>query len=423
VHVVILGNGIAGVTTARELRKRDRDARITIVSGESDHHYSRPALMYIFMGHMGYAQTKPYEDFFWKKNRIELVRAWVKRIDLERHVLDLDRGAPIAWDELVVATGSVTAKYGWPGQDLRGVQGLYGLEDLERLEAAAPSARSAVIVGGGLIGIELAEMLHTRGIHVTFLVRESSYWNRILPDPESAMVNRIIRRHGIDLRLSTELLSIEDDGKGRVGAVVTKDGKRIACDLVGITTGVQPNVTLAREAGIPVNRGVLVDASFRTAVPHVYAAGDCVEIQDKSQGKGRVEQLWYTGKMHGEVLGAVLHGEARTYDRGVWFNSAKFFDLEYQTYGSVNLDVEGEENLHWESPDGEQAMRVVHAKGAVIGFNSMGIRYRHRTCERWIREKRSARFVIDNLGEANFDPEFAARHEHDMKRAWKEQLA
>jgi NAD(P)H-nitrite reductase large subunit len=388
--------------------------------------------MYIYMGHMGYAQTKPYEDRFWEKNRIDLVRAWVERIDTARKVLELDAGAPIAFDELVIATGSVTAKYGWPGQDLRGVQGLYGLEDLETLEANSRGARSAVIVGGGLIGIELAEMLHARRIQVTFLVRERSYWNRILPAEESEMINRIIRHHGLDLRLSTELERIEDDGHGRACAVVTKQKERIPCDIVGLTTGVQPNVSLAQAAGIPVDRGVLVDASFRTSVPHVYAAGDCAEIVGggraaksgaKGDGKGTVEQLWYTGKMHGEVLGRVLAGEAARYDRGVWFNSAKFFDLEWQSYGSVNMDVEGEKSLYWESQEGAHAMRIVHAGGAVIGFNSLGIRYRHRTCERWIQEKRDPRWVVDHLEQANFDPEFTRRHERDMQRAWKEQLA
>lgn len=171
-HIVIIGNGITGVTAARELRKLKPDWRITIVSGESDHHYSRPALMYIYMGHMRYEHTKPYEDSFWHTNKLELVRAWVQRIDTQKKELVLDRGAPLRWDKLAIATGSVTNKFGWPGQDLRGVQGLYGLQDLELLEENTRGCSRAVIVGGGLIGIELAEMLHTRGIHVTFLVRE-----------------------------------------------------------------------------------------------------------------------------------------------------------------------------------------------------------------------------------------------------------
>lgn len=421
-HIVIIGNGITGVTAARELRKLKPDWRITIVSGESDHHYSRPALMYIYMGHMRYEHTKPYEDSFWHTNKLELVRAWVQRIDTQKKELVLDRGAPLRWDKLAIATGSVTNKFGWPGQDLRGVQGLYGLQDLELLEENTRGCSRAVIVGGGLIGIELAEMLHTRGIHVTFLVREKSYWNRIMPDEESAMINRVIEREGIELRLSTQLKEVVGDASGRACAVITDKGERIPCQIVGLTAGVSPNIALAKSSELPVGRGVLVDESFRTSIPDVHSAGDCAEIVVKDGGKNRIEQLWYTGKLHGEVLGRVLAGQDARYDRGIWFNSAKFLDLEYQTYGFVNMDIEGERNLYWEAPDGLHAMRIVHDGKRVIGFNSMGIRYRHRTCEKWIREKRPVEHVIKNLCEANFDPEFFRRFERDMVRTWKEQL-
>ncbi len=421
-HVAIIGNGIAGITAARELRKRKPDWRITVISGESDHPYSRPALMYVFMGHLRYEHTKLYEDWFWPRNRIDLVRAWVTRIDVARKVVELDHGAPIAWDQLVIATGSQSNRFGWPGQDLAGVQGLYGLQDLELLEGNCRGAKRAVIVGGGLIGIELAEMLHSRGIAITFLVREASYWSNIMPAEESQLINQVIRREGLDLRLSTQLREIVDDGKGRACAVITDRGEKIECQLVGLTAGVSPSIGLLAGSGIETGRGVLVDPSFRTNVPGVHAAGDCAEIRMPG-GKNRIEQLWYTGKMHGQVLARVLAGEDASYDRGIWFNSAKFLDLEYQTYGLVHMNVPGERNLYWQAGDGLHALRLVYTDEAVIGFNALGIRYRHKTCERWIQEKRSVEYVMQNLPEANFDPEFFRRHEREMVRAWKEQIA
>ncbi len=421
-HVAIIGNGIAGITAARELRKRKPDWRITVISGESDHPYSRPALMYVFMGHLRYEHTKLYEDWFWPRNRIDLVRAWVTRIDVARKVVELDHGAPIAWDQLVIATGSQSNRFGWPGQDLAGVQGLYGLQDLELLEGNCRGAKRAVIVGGGLIGIELAEMLHSRGIAITFLVREASYWSNIMPAEESQLINQVIRREGLDLRLSTQLREIVDDGKGRACAVITDRGEKIECQLVGLTAGVSPSIGLLAGSGIETGRGVLVDPSFRTNVPGVHAAGDCAEIRMPG-GKNRIEQLWYTGKMHGQVLARVLAGEDASHDRGIWFNSAKFLDLEYQTYGLVHMNVPGERNLYWQAGDGLHALRLVYTDEAVIGFNALGIRYRHKTCERWIQEKRSVEYVMQNLPEANFDPEFFRRHEREMVRAWKEQIA
>jgi NADPH-dependent 2,4-dienoyl-CoA reductase/sulfur reductase-like enzyme len=416
-HVAIVGNGVTGVSAALRLRALHPDWRITLVSGESTYHYSRPALMYVFMGHLRYHDTKPFEDSLWGMQRLELVRAWVTRIDLEQKRLELHGRPPLAWDKLLLATGSKSNRFGWPGQELDGVQGLYGLEDLKRLYDACARARAAVIVGGGLIGVELAEMLHARGIAVTFLVREHSYWNGILPDEESAMVNREIRAHGIELKLATQLASVVDDGQGRACAVLTDQGERIPCEIVGLTAGVSPNLDLVQGSAIRCARGILVDKSLRTNVPDVFAAGDCAEIEG-SDGKNLVQQVWYTGKQQGELVAEVIAGAERVYEPGIWFNSAKFFDLEYQVYGRVNTRTPGEASLYWEHPDGRRSVRIVHVGGKVIGFNLMGLRWRHAVCERWIREERELAWVLPRLAEAGFDPELQQRHEREIAAAF-----
>jgi len=363
-HVVIIGNGITGLTAARRVRDRRPDWRITMISGESTYPYSRPALMYVFMGHMRYQDTKLVGDHYFDVHRIDLVRDWVTGVDLGARRLLLHRGSPIPYDQLLLATGSVSNRFGWPGQDLAGVQGLYDLIDLKTLYDNVRHTREAVVVGGGLIGIELAEMLHSRGIHVTFLVREGSYWSNVLPGNESEMVNRLIREQGMDLELETELKEIVDDGTGRVRGVITSRGGRIDAQLVGLTAGVSPNVGLARSAGLGVGRGILVDFSLRTDVPGVFAAGDCAElVTGDPDARNLLQQVWYTGKMQGEVAGDVIAGLERSYDPGIWYNSAKFLDLEYQTYGRVNMRVAGEENLYWEHPDGRHAVRIAHVGG------------------------------------------------------------
>ncbi len=202
-HIVIIGNGISGITAARHIRQLS-DHRVTVVSAETDHFFSRTALMYIYMGHMRYEDTKPYEDWFWTKNRIDLLRGYVEKLDTDRRVLHLADGRSVPYDKLLVAAGSKSNKFGWPGQDLRHVHGLYHFQDLQAMELATASGiNRAVIVGGGLIGIEMAEMFHSRHIPVTLLVREKDYWSNILPPEESAMISRHIREHGFDLRLQT----------------------------------------------------------------------------------------------------------------------------------------------------------------------------------------------------------------------------
>lgn len=426
VRVAIIGNGIAGISAAIRLRDKRPDWGITVISGESDHHYSRPALMYVFMGHLRYEDTKPFDDSFWKKRRIDLVRAWVTKIDVEGKRLFFEgQTQPVSFDKLLITTGSQPNKFGWPGQDMDGVQSLYGLQDLELLYRNTRGVEQAVIVGGGLIGIELAEMLHSRSIRVTFLVRETAFWNVVIPDEEAKMINRVIQQEGLGLVLATELREIVDDGTGRVRGIITNEGDRIDCQFVGLTTGVHPNIGLAREADIPTSRGVLVDWHLRTMRPDVYAAGDCAEIVTGDE-RNLVQQVWYTGRRQGLVAGDVIAGVEREYEPGVWFNSAKFLDLEYQVYGEVAQGEQnrpGEKNLFWRDDPGRHSVRIVYTDEGVIGFNLLGVRYRHEVCDRWIREKRSIDYVLQRLEEANFDPEFFRRYESDIVREFKQQVS
>ncbi len=423
-RVAIIGNGVTGVAAALSVRRLKPDWEIAMISGESSFHYSRPALMYIFMGHMSYRDTKPYEDSFWKKNRIDLVRGWVSEIDTAAKRLIMHEKDPVVFDKLLIATGSRSNRFGWPGQDLEGVQGLYSLMDLRLLYENVKGAKSAVIVGGGLIGIELAEMLHSRNIHVTFLVREGSYWTNVLPIEESRMINRVITEQGIDLRLLTELREIVGNDSGRVWGVVTSKDEFIECQIVGLTAGVSPNIALAKASGIKTGRGILVDWSLRTDIPDVFAAGDCAEIVTGGEGRNLVQQVWYTGKNQGKIAGEVIAGHESRYDPGIWYNSAKFFDLEYQTYGTVrSAAVEGESNFYWEHSDGRRSIRIVTKDGVVLGINVMGLRYRHRVCESWVAEKKSLDYVLDHLGDANFDPEFYRKCEAEIIREIRRQAA
>ena len=424
-HLVLIGNGITGITCARAVRRRDPAARITVVSDETDHFYSRTALLYIYMGHLTYTHTKPYADDFWAANRIDLVRDRVERVDPEAKQLHLRDAAPLGYDALLIATGSTSTFYNWPGQDLDGVQGLYGMPDLEEMERWTEGIAQAVVVGGGLIGIEMVEMLHTRGIPVTFLVREPWYMSYLLPEEEGRMVERHIRHHGVDLQMETELKEILPDGTGRAQAVVTSTDEEIPAQFVGLTTGVRPNIAFLEGSGIETERGVLIDRAFRTNVPGVYAAGDCAQFREPLPGRKPVEQLWYTGREHGLTLAYTLTGAPRTYQPGVFYNSAKFFDIEYQTYGRIDPVVpEGETSLYWEAPGGKRSIRLQYEGGGsqrVVGVNLMGVRHRHAVWADWIGRGASIEEVLANLGAANFDPEFFEQCEPAVLAAYNAQ--
>lgn len=420
-NIVIIGNGISGITAARNIRKSS-DYRITVVSDESDYFFSRTALMYVYMGQMRPQDIQPYENWFWKKNRIDLLRARVNAVDIAGKSIKLDNGTTLPYDQLVIATGSRSNKFGWPGQHLDGVQGLYHWQDLEAMERHSAGLFRAVIVGGGLIGIEMAEMFHSRGIPVTFLVREDSFWNNMLPDEESALVSKHIREHGIDLRLGTELTEIIPDNRGHCKGVVTSKGETIDCGFVGLTVGVQPNVEWLKNSGIELNKGILVNEHLQTSAPGVYAIGDCTEIRQPAPGRRAIEAVWYTGRMMGETVAHTICGQPMAYDPGVWFNSAKFFDIEYQVYGDIPAgNAAADTSIYWEHPDGKKSIRVAFDPdlGVVKGFNLLGIRYRHELCEIWIKQGEHIETVLHNLGIANFDPEFYPQYESELIAAYE----
>lgn len=421
-HIVIIGNGISGVTAARHIRKLS-DKRITIISAETDYFFSRTALMYVYMGHMRFEHTQPYENWFWKKNRIELKKGFVKEVKDASKELVFASGETMKYDKLIIATGSKPNKFGWPGQDLKGVMGMYHKQDLENLEKYAPNkevCNSAVIVGGGLIGIELAEMLRSRDIPVTFLVREQSFWNGVLPAGESEMINQHIKEHHIDLRLGVNLQEIKADENGRVKSIIIKEtGEEIPCTVVGLTAGVTPNIDFLKDSNIELGRGVKVNRQLETNIPDIYAIGDCAEQHEPIGQRRPIEAVWYTGRMMGETLAQTICGNPKAYNPGHWFNSAKFLDIEYQTYGWVFSErgrPEYEHHFHWKHPKQHLCITIAFHKetNEFLGINTFGIRMRHHSFDKWLNEKRSVEYVLAHLADANFDPEFYKLHEKDI---------
>jgi len=421
-HIVIIGNGISGVTAARHIRKNS-DKKITIVSSENKYFFSRTALMYVYMGHMEFEHTQPYENWFWKKNNIALKKGYVNTVNLDKNQLEFSNGETLSFDKLILATGSKPNKFGWPGQDLNGVMGMYHKQDLETLEKFAPDHKvcnRAVIVGGGLIGIELAEMLRSRKIPVTFLVREKSFWNGVLPAQESEMINNHIKEHHIDLRLNTNLKEIKSDEFGHVKSVIIEEtGEEIYCNVVGLTAGVSPNVDFLNNSGIELGRGIKVNRFLETNISNIYAIGDCAEQQEAIGQRRNIEAVWYTGRMMGETIAQTICNNKTEYKPGHWFNSAKFLDIEYQTYGwvfSERTKKENETYFQWKHPKENICITISYdiISRKFLGINTFGIRMRHEFFDKVLTQKQSVEYVLKHLADANFDPEFYKVYEPEI---------
>jgi len=207
--------------------------------------------------------------------------------------------------------------------------------------------------------------------------------------------------------------------------VLEETGEEITCDLVGLTAGVSPNIGFLKSTEIEVNRGVLVNRLLETNVPNIYAIGDCAEQREPIGNRRPIEAVWYTGRMMGEVIAQTICGNKMSYNPGHWFNSAKFFDIEYQTYGWVySKPKEGHTHFHWKHADDTKCITIEYhtITNEFLGINTFGIRMRHETFNTWLNKKRDIDYVINHLSEANFDPELYKCYEKDILMTYKNQL-
>ena len=401
-HYAIIGNGVAGTTAALALRKRDEQATITLIGGESDYFFSRTALMYAFMDRMTTRDLEPFERKTYDKLRITRRHGWVTDLDADSQILTFKNGPPLPYHRLLLATGSAPNRPAWPGLDAvkEGATHFVSLQDLAECERLTPSTKRAVVVGGGLIGVELAECLAHHGVAVDFLVREPWYWPAALSAEEGALVAEEVARHRVKLRLDEEVAAVQSDPGGRVSGIRTGKGEEIPCRMLGMCIGVRPSIDWLKKTKTPpaLGRGIQVSPDFSTTLPNVWSAGDCAEFPHLG---GLVEQIWYSAKRQGELAARAMLGDSVDYRPPLFHNSAKFFELEYTTAGQMRGA-----SFFWRAPGRRASIRISHESGAVTGFSMLGSRWDHTRFETWIHERRSLDYVLANLRQAQFDVEF-----------------
>jgi NAD(P)H-nitrite reductase large subunit len=419
-HIVIIGNGVAGITAARHLRKKS-DFAITVVSSESAYFFSRTALMYVYMGDMEWRHIEPYEKDFWKKNRINLKHARVERVLVEKKELTLSGGEKLSYDELILATGSSYKRPDIRGVDCKGVFGMYSKQDFDGIweytkgkKYRQPKIKKAVVLGGGLIGIELAEMLVKEGIHVTMIIRDQRFYSNVVQSEESEILERHIASHHIDLVKSSGIEEVISKD-GAICGVRLVDGEILETDFLGLTIGVEPNIGWINEPHIETRQGVLVNEYLETSVQGIYAIGDCAELRTPSNGRRAIEPVWYTGRLMGECVAAnIVKSQSKKYDPGIWFNSAKFFDIEYQIYGNVSSDSTRQNQLFWQKENA--IIRAgFDAEGKLQGLQSLVTRIRHEVADEWIKNGVTKDFLNSNFEKVLFDPEFSAVYKENIQ--------
>jgi NAD(P)H-nitrite reductase large subunit len=338
---VIVGSGVAGIAAAETSRTLDRSADITIVSEDPYGFYSRPGLAYFLSEELPERQLYVYSKEDWRRLNARFVQARATRLLPQEHRLELGEAGSLTYDRLLLATGSTAVRLTIPGSDLQGVVKLDTFDDTRRIIALARRARSAVVIGGGIIAVELVEGLRAQGLNVHFFLRGDRYWPNVLDEKESRMVEQRLTEHGILLHYKNEAAEILGK-RGKVAAIRTTDGRVIRCEIVAAGIGVKPRLELAQAAGLATEWGVLVNEYLQTSHPDIFAAGDTAQVFDPLTGTSSIDTLWDPARQQGRAAARNMVGGQQAFRRGVAVNVLRLAGVMIAIIGSVGT---GEEPL------------------------------------------------------------------------------
>lgn len=331
---VIVGAGIAGLSAAGSIRGAEPQAHITLIGDEQHPPYSRPGLAYFLAKEIPQGQLFPWSPAELRGLKVHFIHEQAVGLDTSDHTLTLSDGRTVAYDALLLATGAPAVLPDVPGTQLKGVVTLDKLDDATHILSLAKRARRAVVIGGGITAVEIAEGLAARGVETHYFMRKDRFWRQVLDPQESQLVERGMVRHGIRLHPNTNVIRVLGK-RDRVKGVLTEKGESLSCDIVGFAIGIRPRLELARAGGLDVDRGILTDEFLRTNDADVFAAGDAAQVFDPAIGTHTLDSLWWMAGDQGRAAGANMAGGAIAYLRGIPFNVTRIGGVIVTIVGQV----------------------------------------------------------------------------------------
>jgi nitrite reductase (NADH) large subunit len=359
--LVVIGNGMAGMRTVEELLKLDRGMyRITVFGAEPHGNYNRILLSPVLAGEKTVDDIMLHTREWYAANDVTLHAGDpVVRIDRRKRVVHARSGLAVPYDRLLIATGSKPFIVPVPGHQLPGVIGFRDLHDVDAMLAAARSGGRAVVIGGGLLGLEAANGLLRRGMEVSVVHVTGSLMNQQLDPPAADLLRAALERRGLRILLNRQTAEIL--GGERVERVRFAGGEEIPADLVVMAAGVRPNVELAKSAGLHVERAIVVDDTLQTYDPRVYAVGECV--QHRRSTFGLVAPIWDQARVCAAHLAGAGH---RRYVQQATATKLKVTGVDLYSAGDI-VGLEGSEDLVLRDRRGGVYKRLVVAGNRLTG--------------------------------------------------------
>ena len=366
-HYVIVGSSIAGTSAAEAIRERDAAAAISIVSDEPHGLYSRPGLAYLLRGDIPEKQLFSRTPDDVRQLRATTIHARAEQLRPVQHQVVLANGQTLTYDRLLLATGSIAVPPDFPGANLHGVLKLDNLDDTRVLMKAAGRNKTAIVIGGGITALELVEGLRARGMKVHYFMRGDRFWANVLDEAESRLIEERLCDEGVIIHTRTQIKQAHGK-RDKLTAVETVSGETLKCDVLAVAIGVKPRLELAQEAGMKIERGLLVDEYLRTSAPDVYAAGDVAQIYDPHSGRAVLDVLWSTALEQGRAAGLNMAGVQQPYVKQVAMNVTQLAGLVTTIIGAVGggkdvdlLTISRGDSEAWRLPTGAWVLTDQHA--------------------------------------------------------------
>ncbi len=330
----VIGSGVAGIAAIEAIRSVDAAGEVVMVGDDPYGYYSRPGLAYYLTGELHDKALFPRTADDYRNLKFRYVKGRVKNILRDERALELDGQASLSYDRLLVAVGAQAMPLKVPGAELDGVLKLDHMEDAKRILKFARRGRTAVVVGGGITALELVEGLVAHGVKVHYLLRGDRYWSNVLDEQESRIIQHRLLEEGVKLHFHAEIVEVTGK-KERVSGVRLAEGKSLKCDLVAYAIGILPRIELAKQAGVEVDRGILVDEYMQTNDPDIYAAGDVAQVYDPTTGRAVLDSLWGPARQQGYAAGLNMAGKKTAYIKSAPFNVTRLAGLTTTIIGTV----------------------------------------------------------------------------------------
>ncbi len=328
---VIIGNGVAGTAAAESIRQSDREGKIDIFTDEPALFYTRIRLPDYIAGEIQEEKLILWKPQWYQEKGIEVhLEEPVQKVDPKKKEIHTARGTPYPYDRLLLATGSHSFIPPIKGTEKPGVFALRSLRDSRLIRDYAAKAKKAVLIGGGVLGLEAGNGLRRLGLEVAVV----EFFPRLLPRqmdvPGAELLKEKMEAMGFSFYLGAR--SQEIQGKEKAEGLVLEGGQILPCDMVLISAGVRPNLDLARQLGLAVDKGVLVNDRLETQVPDVYAAGDVIEHRGVFYG------IWPASEKQGEIAGINMAGGSALYEGTVMSNRLKVVGIDLVSSGDIDVD-------------------------------------------------------------------------------------